>query len=327
MRRIAIKICAGLISAVGLTLVVSGSVSAVFPDPDTVYEAWNRDKTIYASCNSFGSGSLDITVAEAGAGQLDFPMEINNLGPGDCFYAEVWLTNTTDLPLRVTYAGAEDDGTIADFLFEWLSGAPNDAAAYPWPETVLAPGESTTRFVLNVGMPMDVGNEAQGTAGNFWFRWQVSNAIEPRTPDAPEILSPADGETLRNDTTPEISGRGEAGATVTVTDADGRVLCTATVTADGTWACRSVELEPGEHRLIATQQLPDGEISPASAPVTLIIELFKEEVDPVFVDPSVPDTGMPGRPSPAVAIPVISLSGAAVALLVALGYRYRAGRR
>jgi hypothetical protein len=80
---------------------------------------------------------------------------------------------------------------------------------------------------------------------------------------APDITSPASGATT-TDSTPEISGTGKPGATVTVREG-GTVLCTATVRNDGTWACSpSTPLAPGPHTVTATQA-QGGSTSPADS--------------------------------------------------------------
>ncbi len=136
--------------------------------------------------------------------------------------------------------------------------------------TNLAYGQHTVRAV------------ATDAAGN------VSNTDENAfylVPRAPQITSPAEGEEVRNDQTPTISGTGETGNMVTVKDGDGTVLCTTTVGEGGTWSCESAELELGDHALTATQTSPTGEESDPTDPVNVQIVLFREEVDPVFVDP------------------------------------------
>ncbi len=305
--------------------------SALFPDPDVAYDAWNRDRVVYGACTSFGSGSLDITDSEASSGELDFPMQINNLGPGDCFYAEVFIHNTTDLAVTVSFLGVSDDGTIAPFLFEWLSESPNDSRSYTWQKTVLQPGESSPSFTLNVGMPLEVGNEAQGTSGSFHYRWQVEEVVVAAL-EAPVIASPLARSTIINDQRPIITGTGMTGNVVTVTDGDGEVLCTATVGEDGNWSCQSAELAPGPHAISATQVNDSGEVSPVSDIIEITIELFREEVDATYVDPaeggpSVPNTGAESEGRTTRATPALSFITVAIVLIGSLACILRGSRK
>ncbi|MCS3429365.1 Ig-like domain-containing protein [Leucobacter aridicollis] len=57
--------------------------------------------------------------------------------------------------------------------------------------------------------------------------------IVDTTPPAPPVVNPTDGKT--------VGGTAEPGATVTVKDKDGNVVCEAVAAADGTWSCT---LEP-----------------------------------------------------------------------------------
>ncbi len=70
---------------------------------------------------------------------------------------------------------------------------------------------------------------------------------------APAIITPADGSTINNNQ-PTISGVGNPTETVTVTDENSQIVCTAFVSADGTWSCQATNpLVDGDHSLTATQ--------------------------------------------------------------------------
>jgi hypothetical protein len=80
------------------------------------------------------------------------------------------------------------------------------------------------------------------------------------------------------DRTPTISGTGEGGATVTVTEGS-TVLCTAVVAGNGTWSCDStVTLAPGQHTVSATQTDPSGNKSQADS-VTFTIVAAPDDPD------------------------------------------------
>ncbi|MBS2938205.1 hypothetical protein KDN32_10660 [Nocardioides sp. J2M5] len=89
-------------------------------------------------------------------------------------------------------------------------------------------------------------------------------------PAAPVITAPADGASLQ-DTTPRITGTGESGATVTVSEG-GTVLCTAVVGGDGTWACTPArELALGQHTVTATQTDASGNTSEADTTTFTVV--------------------------------------------------------
>lgn len=76
---------------------------------------------------------------------------------------------------------------------------------------------------------------------------------------APVITSPADGSTV-NETVTAISGTGLPTTTITVADAEGDVLGTTEVAADGSWTVDGLTLEYGSHSVVVTQtRTIDGE--------------------------------------------------------------------
>ncbi|WP_309235804.1 Ig-like domain-containing protein, partial [Amycolatopsis sp. SID8362] len=94
--------------------------------------------------------------------------------------------------------------------------------------------------------------------------------VDSAVPAAPVIAGPVDGS-MTSDSTPAISGTGEPGATVTVSEGT-TVLCTATVAADGTWSCDSSTLSDGSHTITATQADAAGNVSAVSAPDTFTVD-------------------------------------------------------
>ncbi|MDR2975326.1 MAG: Ig-like domain-containing protein [Propionibacteriaceae bacterium] len=93
--------------------------------------------------------------------------------------------------------------------------------------------------------------------------------VDESTPLPPRITSPSD-DSITNLRPLPITGAGEAGSTVTVTD-NGRVVCTTTVTAAGTWNCQA-NLNDGAHELAAKQEDPSGNVSPDSIPITVTVD-------------------------------------------------------
>jgi len=108
--------------------------------------------------------------------------------------------------------------------------------------------------------------------------------VDTTAPDAPVITGPTDGSSV-HDHTPTISGIGEPGDTVTVTDQDGDVLGTATVDGNGTWSLDSTHLDDGTYTITATQKDPAGNTSPASAPSTFVVDTTAPDA-PVITAPA-----------------------------------------
>ena len=84
-------------------------------------------------------------------------------------------------------------------------------------------------------------------------------------PDAPSVTSPKPGAQI-NDPTPDVVGKAEPGATVTVRDKDtGTTLCTATADTAGNYRCTSEwELGDGPHTLSVTATDSSGNTSAAT---------------------------------------------------------------
>ncbi|MBD7951810.1 Ig-like domain-containing protein, partial [Oerskovia rustica] len=85
----------------------------------------------------------------------------------------------------------------------------------------------------------------------------------------------------------DLSGTGDPGATVTVTDADGAELASATVAADGTWSTTVQGLHEGANDLAVEQSVPGGPTTHAE--ITVGITPAADPADPA--DPT--DQGDP----------------------------------
>ncbi|WP_051485426.1 Ig-like domain-containing protein [Nocardioides sp. J54] len=123
------------------------------------------------------------------------------------------------------------------------------------------------------------------------------------TAEPPVVDDLPDGG-LTNDSTPEITGTGEPGATVTV-EVDGTPAGTTTVDEDGTWTFTPTEpLTEGPHEVTATQTDEAGNTSGPSEPVEVVVDTTApaapvitspgdgEEVDDRT--PTITGTGEPG---------------------------------
>jgi hypothetical protein len=117
------------------------------------------------------------------------------------------------------------------------------------------------------------------------------------TPATDTGASQTDG--ITSDTTPVLTGSGEAGATVTVSEGS-TVLGTAVVAANGTWTLAlTTPLSSGTHALTATETDPAGNVSPASAPLDVTIETSAPAPSITGVTPA-PVNGVTPDPTPTI---------------------------
>jgi hypothetical protein len=86
-----------------------------------------------------------------------------------------------------------------------------------------------------------VAPAASSAADTFYVRTQP--------PSVPVITAPVAGSTV-NTLTPAISGTGEAGDTLVVTEG-ATTLCSTNITAAGSWTCTSSALAQGLHTIVA----------------------------------------------------------------------------
>ena len=118
---------------------------------------------------------------------------------------------------------------------------------------------------------------ATDPAGNTSPATALPLTIDTTAPAAPAAVlatvsdSGTLGDSKTNDTTPTLSGTGEPNATITVKDANGNVIATATVAANGTWsATPATALPNGLNALSVTATDPAGNVSqPTPLPITI----------------------------------------------------------
>ncbi|MDI9221142.1 Ig-like domain-containing protein [Pantoea sp. EA-12] len=101
------------------------------------------------------------------------------------------------------------------------------------------------------------------------------DTVVPTAPTGVELTDPA-GDPIptgssTNTNTPTLSGSGEPGGTVTISDGT-TVLGTTTVDNDGNWSYTTPTLSDGDHSLTSTITDPAGNTGPASAPVTVNVD-------------------------------------------------------
>jgi len=170
---------------------------------------------------------------------------------------------------KATITGTGEPGASVDVT---LNGTPLDGCQHV---SVAADGTWTCAATLPQGSDTLVASQTDPAGNASVPSAPVTVNVDTVVPDAPVITSPKQGD-LTNDNTPVITGTGEPGATVTVTDttdpSNPAPLCTAVVAPDGTWSCTSSKLADGSHTIQATQTDPAGNTSVPSAPVSVTVD-------------------------------------------------------
>jgi hypothetical protein len=234
--------------------------TAPLPDGEDTYSATATDDA--------GNTSAPDTVTF----EVDTTTTVSVLTPAD--------GSSTDDPTPVVSGTGEAGATITvteGGLTVCTTTVRSDGTWSCDPTLPLLPGEHT----LTVTAEDQAGNTDTATTTVT----VVPDGGDTTPPAAPVIVAPAEGASVQ-DTTPQISGTGEAGATVTVTEGS-TVLCTAVVATNGTWSCSpAVALPLGPHTVSATQADADGNVSPA------------DTVSFTIVGATTPPTTPPTPPTP-----------------------------
>ena len=119
-----------------------------------------------------------------------------------------------------------------------------------------------------LGMTVTVNGRGDSVAGYITVT-DGAYSFEPATTAIPTISSPINLETLTSDS-PTITGTGVADATITITNSNGVVLGTATVSGTA-WTCTlSTPLSEGSNTIVATQKVGTMDSLP-SLPVTVTV--------------------------------------------------------
>jgi hypothetical protein len=116
-------------------------------------------------------------------------------------------------------------------------------------------------------------------------------AIDSKAPPAPaapvlDALSDSglsNADRITNDTTPQINGKAEAGATVTLFDG-GIKVGSALASASGAWSISTSTLADGKHQLTAVATDAAGNDSPASAALSVTIRTNASNLPPTGLD-------------------------------------------
>nr|WP_321985504.1 Ig-like domain-containing protein [uncultured Lichenicoccus sp.] len=140
------------------------------------------------------------------------------------------------------------------------------------------------------------------------------DSTAPAAPGAPLLATASDsgtqGDGITNDATPSITGTGSAGDTVTLYDGSA-IIGAAKVAANGTWSITSSMLPAGTNSLTATQTDVAGNISGASAALSLTIDTAAPAAPGTLALAAGSDSGTQGDGITNVITPTITGTGTA----------------
>ncbi|PUE05948.1 hypothetical protein B9Z51_16985, partial [Limnohabitans sp. T6-5] len=118
------------------------------------------------------------------------------------------------------------------------------------------------------------------------------------------------GDNTTNDTTPTLTGTGTPGDTVSITNAAGQVIATATVQPDGTWAATpTTALPAGTNPLTVVATNPAGQITASNVlPIAIVIDPIAPAAPGAILDP-ISDSGTVGDKATTDNTPTLSGTG------------------
>lgn len=203
------------------------------------FYAWQFDRAGNFSNAGLVKFSIDLTAPGA--------LVITTPGSGDA------LTDNTP---TITGSGGEAGATVT---VATSTGAPVCT-------TTVGPEGAwicTPLVALPEGAVTLVATQTDGV-GNTSAATNLDVFIDSLPPTAPVVSSPADRAKLRVSPS-TISGTGESGSIVTVKNGSGATICSAEVSAAGTWSCTpQTALSDGSMSLTATQRDAAGHDSPST---------------------------------------------------------------
>nr|WP_280176356.1 Ig-like domain-containing protein [Methylorubrum populi] len=238
----------------------------------------SNNGTVLGSVVTDGNGAFSFTPTQAfgeGANQVTVVARdaAGNLGPASAAVTFTVDTAAPNIPNLTPVAGPINDGTPT------LTGTADAGATVTLLNgtTVLgtAIADQNGAFSFTPTTPLGDGTyaltaTATDAAGNAsGTSVPVVLAIDTAAPAAPTLTSPGGAVA---DTTPDITGTGEAGTTVTLFDG-ATAVGTATVAQNGTFTVSpATPLTQGTHSL--TVQLTDaaGNVSAATAPLSVVVD-------------------------------------------------------
>lgn len=274
---------------------ISGTLDANLA-ADEVVRVSVDGTTWSTATSSAGQNTWSYSTTLAGSGTLRVGVFDAAGNPG-FVTGQAYEIDTTAPTTTVTgMAFSADTGTPGDFLTssaaQRISGttSANLAAGEgvevsidngaSWAAAASAVGSNTWTILRTLAGSNTVQVRVTDLAGNAGAAASQAYVLDAATPAAPAALDlvlasdsgSSASDDITSDTTPTITGTAEAGATVTLYDSDGTTVLGTTTAVGGTWSITSGTLADGTHTLTATATDAAGNVSPASAALSLTID-------------------------------------------------------
>ncbi|MBB3018938.1 Ca2+-binding RTX toxin-like protein [Microvirga lupini] len=279
---------------------ISGGLSANLAAGERVEVSFDNGSTWTAATAATGdsSWSLNTTLA-AGAHTLQVRVTdaINSNGPvGTWNYtldtvapsvtinssasqlqagetATITFTFTEDPGANFTWDGSAGDVVVTGGTLSAMSGSGLTRTATFTPAA--GTNNGTASITVNAGAYADLAGNV-GTAGampSLHF-----DTLAPGVPSAPDLAASSDSgnsnsDNLTNNTALTLNGTAESGATIRLYDTDGLTEIGSGVATGGAWSITTSPLAAGSHTLIARVTDAAGNRSPASAGLTVFIDV------------------------------------------------------
>ncbi len=240
------------LAADGVTLTGTG-------EPGATVAVRDASGTVLGSAIVAADGTFSVTLSSAQLNGQTLSVEQTDRAGNTSVASEVIATDVTP-PVAPTNVSVANDGLSLSGVGEpGATVTVRDADGVVLGTAVVA---ADGTFTVELGTAQLEGQaltvEQTDAAGNVSPTTNASAPIGADAPDAPTNLAlSADGLTL--------SGIGQPGATVTIRGADGSVLGTAVVAADGTFAVTLATAQLNGETLTAVQADADGATSPSAS--------------------------------------------------------------
>ncbi|MBA1193086.1 BapA prefix-like domain-containing protein [Pseudomonas entomophila] len=240
------------LAADGVTLTGTG-------EPGATVAVRDASGTVLGSAIVAADGTFSVTLSSAQLNGQTLSVEQTDRAGNTSVASEVIATDVTP-PVAPTNVSVANDGLSLSGVGEpGATVTVRDADGVVLGTAVVA---ADGTFIVELGTAQLEGQaltvEQTDAAGNVSPTTNASAPIGADAPDAPTNLAlSADGLTL--------SGIGQPGATVTIRGADGSVLGTAVVAADGTFAVTLATAQLNGETLTAVQADADGATSPSAS--------------------------------------------------------------
>ncbi|WP_423147935.1 Ig-like domain-containing protein [Rubrolithibacter danxiaensis] len=186
--------------------------------------------------------------------------------------AAITFTFSKDPGTTFSWDGSAGDIVVSGGTLSAISGSGLTRTA------TFTPTANTNGGTVNITVASGSYADAAGNVGGAGATPSITfDTLNPAAPSAPDLAGGSDSGTsgtdnITNNTTPAFNGTAEAGATVTLYDTDGTTVLGSGSATGGNWSITSSALSAGTHSLTAKAADAAGNVSAASAALSVIID-------------------------------------------------------